>query len=114
MCREHRSRFPCVCTQQGESLVAGSPKKQLALGDPEVIQEPPWTTKTITVDETTKGPKVIAEPTQVDPTSAWKIFVDGDKNSLEAGAGITLESPKGAIFEQYLRLNFPATNNEAE
>ena len=37
-------------------------------------------------------------------------FIDG----AGAEAGIVLKSSKGAIFEHYLRLNFPATNNKAE
>ena len=44
------------------------------------------------------------------------MLVDGSKNNLGAGAGagVVLQSPKGVIFEHYLRLNFFATNNEAE
>ncbi|GFZ09156.1 hypothetical protein Acr_20g0009640 [Actinidia rufa] len=54
------------------------------------------------------------ESIEVDPSLAWKMHVDGAKNSQEAGAGVVLNSPEGAVFEQYLRFNFPATNNEAE
>ena len=43
---------------------------------------------------------------------AWKMFVDGAKNSLAAGTWAILESPKGAIFEHYLRLNFLTTKNK--
>ena len=42
------------------------------------------------------------------------MFVDGAKNSLGTGVGVVLKSPKGAIFEHYLRPNFPMTNNEVE
>ena len=89
-------------------------ENQLALGGPEVIQEPSRTVKTTIVSEMTEGPEVIAELPQIDPTSAWKIFANGAKNSLGARAGIVLKSPKGAIFEQCLKLNFLVTNNEAE
>ena len=40
--------------------------------------------------------------------------VDGTKNNLGAGGGVILKSPKGAIFENCLKLNFYVTNNEAE
>ena len=40
------------------------------------------------------------------------MFVDGAKNSL--GAGVVLKSLEKAVFEHCLRLNFPATNNEAK
>ena len=42
------------------------------------------------------------------------MLVDGAKNSLGVGAGVVLKSPEWAIFEHYLRLNFPATSNEDE
>ena len=40
--------------------------------------------------------------------------MDRAKNSLHTRAGVVLKSLKGVIFEYYLRLNFPTTNNEAE
>ena len=33
---------------------------------------------------------------------------------MRQGHGFVLKSPEGAIFEHYFRLNFLATNNEAE
>ena len=45
---------------------------------------------------------------------AWKMFVDGAKNTIGVGVGVLLKSPEGAIFEHYLRLNFPSKNNEAK
>ena len=33
---------------------------------------------------------------------------------MGVGAGVVLKSPKGAVFENCLRLNFLATNEEAE
>ena len=44
--------------------------------------------------------EVIAEPPQIDPTSAWRMFVDEARNSLGVGVGVGvfLKSPKGAIF----------------
>ena len=42
------------------------------------------------------------------------MFVDGAKTSLGVAAGIVLKIPKGVIFEQCLRLNFSAINNETE
>ena len=42
------------------------------------------------------------------------MYVDATKNNLRASASMILKSPKRAIFERYLRLNFSATNNEVE
>ena len=42
------------------------------------------------------------------------MFVDRAKNSLGTGARIVLKNPEGALFEQCLRLTFPATNNKTE
>ena len=42
------------------------------------------------------------------------MFIDGVKNSLGVGLGIVIISPEREIFNHYLRLNFPTTNNEAE
>ena len=56
----------------------------------------------------------ILKPTQVDPDSVWKMFIDKARNSLGARAGVVLISSKGATFERCLGLNFPATNNEAK
>ena len=80
----------------------------------EIVQEPSQDAETTVVGEAPEVPKVIAEPPQIDPTLAWKMFVDGAINSLGARAGVVLKIPKGAIFEHCLKLNFPATNNEAE
>ncbi|GFZ15658.1 hypothetical protein Acr_25g0000670 [Actinidia rufa] len=42
------------------------------------------------------------------------MYVDGARNRQGAGAGVVLRRPKGAVFEQCLRFNFPARNNEAK
>ncbi|GFZ19787.1 hypothetical protein Acr_28g0004920 [Actinidia rufa] len=42
------------------------------------------------------------------------MYVDGARNHQRAGARVVLKSPEGAVFEQCLRFNFPAMNNEAE
>ena len=60
------------------------------------------------------GAPEVVEPPQIDPIFAWKLFFDGAKNNLGARAGVVLKSPEGVIFEKCLRLNFQATNNEAE
>ena len=44
----------------------------------------------------------------------WELFVDGTSNSKGSGAGIVLVSPEGLVLEQAVRLNFSASNNEAE
>ena len=40
--------------------------------------------------------------------------VDGSSNQRGVGVGIVLKSPHGTIFEQSLKLDFKASNNEAE
>ena len=44
--------------------------------------------------------------------SPWKMYVDGVTN--QRGLEVALVSPKKITIEQYLRLGFLATNNEAE
>ena len=44
----------------------------------------------------------------------WKVYVDGTTNQRGSKVGLVLESPKKTIIEKSLRLEFSATNNEAE
>ena len=44
----------------------------------------------------------------------WKVYVDGTANQRESGVGLVLISPEKTIIEKSLRLEFSATNNEAE
>ncbi|XP_059625401.1 uncharacterized protein LOC132268588 [Cornus florida] len=46
--------------------------------------------------------------------SWWKLFVDGSSNQMGAGIGIQLQTPEGTTLSQAIRLEFSATNNEAE
>ena len=46
--------------------------------------------------EINKVPEIHKEPPQIEHSIAWKMYVDGAKNSL--GAGVILKNPKGAIF----------------
>lgn len=45
---------------------------------------------------------------------SWKLYVDGSSNQMGAGIGIKLQTPEGTSLSQALRLEFRATNNEAE
>ena len=45
---------------------------------------------------------------------AWEVYVDGVSNQKGSGIGLVLISPEKVIVEKSLRLNFLATNNEAE
>ena len=40
--------------------------------------------------------------------------MDGASNQMGSGVGLVLMSPEKVVIEKYLRLNFSATNNEAE
>ena len=44
----------------------------------------------------------------------WRVYVDGAVNHRESRVGLVLISPKRIIIEKSLRLDFLATNNEAE
>ncbi|KAL0462488.1 UNVERIFIED_CONTAM: hypothetical protein Slati_0136400 [Sesamum latifolium] len=45
---------------------------------------------------------------------AWMLHVDGYSNTTNGGAGIFLQGPGGVEVEIAIKLNFLATNNEAE
>ena len=44
----------------------------------------------------------------------WEIYEDGALNQKGSGVGLILISPEKVIIEKFLRLDFSATNNEAE
>ena len=46
--------------------------------------------------------------------SPWEVYVDGASNQKGSGVGLALISPEKVIIEKSLRLDFSATNNEAE
>ena len=46
--------------------------------------------------------------------SPWEVYVDGALNQKGSGVGLVLISPEKIIIEKFLRLDFSATNNEAE
>lgn len=46
--------------------------------------------------------------------SHWEMYVDSAANQKGSGIGLVLVSPKKIVIEKLLRLNFTATNNEAE
>nr|XP_023905079.1 uncharacterized protein LOC112016836 [Quercus suber] len=50
---------------------------------------------------------------QQDPAH-WELYVDGATNRKGSGVGLVLTSLEGIIIEKSLRLDFGATNNEAE
>ena len=45
---------------------------------------------------------------------SWKVYVDGAPSHRRSGVGLVLISPERIIIEKSLRLDFSATNNEAE
>ena len=58
------------------------------------------------------GEKVGAISLQ-EPT-CWKVYVDGVANQRGSGVGLVLISPERITTKKSLRLDFSATNNEAE
>ncbi|XP_024037570.1 uncharacterized protein LOC112097200 [Citrus clementina] len=49
-----------------------------------------------------------------DETQVWQISVDGSSGERGSGAGIVLEGPEGEEISYAVKLEFPATNNQAE
>ena len=95
----------------GENSKVALSELQSANPNTEVDLEP---SDKIGIENPPEGTEVIVEPPRADPSIAWQMYVDGARNNRGAGAGVVLKSPEGAVFEQSLRFNFPATNNEAE
>ena len=44
----------------------------------------------------------------------WELYVDGAANQRGSGVGLVMVSPEKITIKKSLRLNFSATNNEAE
>ena len=44
----------------------------------------------------------------------WEVYVDGESNQKGSGVGLVLMFPEKVVIEKFLRLDFSATNNEAE
>ena len=44
----------------------------------------------------------------------WEVHIDRASNQKGSGVGLVLMSPEKVVIKKSLRLNFPATNNEAE
>ena len=57
--------------------------------------------------------KSVGMISQQDPLS-WKVYIDGAVNQKGSEVGIVLISPEKITIEKSLRLDFSATNNEAE
>ncbi|GFZ19130.1 hypothetical protein Acr_27g0008690 [Actinidia rufa] len=77
-----------------ESFGAESSETQYKSGGPEVSQEPPQIFESTAAGETTEGPE--------------------GQEQFGSNRGNSIEEPGELNFELCLRLNFPATNNEAE
>ncbi|RVW31692.1 hypothetical protein CK203_103248 [Vitis vinifera] len=48
------------------------------------------------------------------PDDWWSLHVDGASRSSGSGVGLFLKAPTGERLGQSIRLDFPASNNEAE
>ena len=45
---------------------------------------------------------------------SWKVYIDGVANQRGSRVGLVLISPEKITIEKFPRLDFSATNNEAE
>ncbi|GFS40182.1 hypothetical protein Acr_00g0066980 [Actinidia rufa] len=100
--------------QRGENSQNALSELRTTNENTEVNLEPPRERGPAELKGLPEGVEVTLEPPQVELSLAWQMYVDGARNRQGAGAGVVLKSPEGAVFEQCLRFNFPATNNEAE
>ena len=57
--------------------------------------------------------KLVGTISQYRPPT-WEVYVDGASNQKGSGIGLVLISPENVIIKKSLRLDFSATNNEAE
>ena len=60
------------------------------------------------MDEKSVGAMSLQEPL------SWRVYVDGAANHRGSGVGLVLISLESITIEKSLRLDFSATNNEAE
>ncbi|XP_073121516.1 uncharacterized protein [Henckelia pumila] len=56
----------------------------------------------------------LAETKHMEGQGLWKVYVDGFSNSEGCGVGVLLISPQGDEIRLAVRLDFRASNNEAE
>ncbi|XP_073129182.1 uncharacterized protein [Henckelia pumila] len=56
----------------------------------------------------------LAETKHMEGQGLWKVYVDGSSNSEGCGVGVLLISPQGDDIRLAVRLDFRASNNEAE
>ena len=64
----------------------------------EVYKEPTKDAEKPTTKNLTEGPEGPKKPPQINDSLVCKMYIDGAKNRLGAGAGIVLKSSQGAIF----------------
>ena len=90
----------CIVSAQWEeeSSEAKSVEIKSVLEGHEVIKEIPQNAEVTIAREITGVLEVNIEPPQIYLSSAWKMFIDGAKNSLEAGVGVVLKVPEGQFF----------------
>ena len=79
---------------------------------------PEFTYSTKALGMTTEAPRALEGRTRDDePTyssNIWSSRIDDSSNVNGSGAGVILESPTGEKISYALRLEFSASNNEAE
>ncbi|XP_073064080.1 uncharacterized protein [Primulina eburnea] len=56
----------------------------------------------------------LAETLHVEVEDLWKVYVDGSSTNEGSGVGVLLISPKGDELKLAVRIDFRASNNEAE
>ena len=56
----------------------------------------------------------MTEVQRPEPEAMWRIYVDGSSTRLGSGIGILLLSPQEEKMHLSVRLDYKATNNEAE
>lgn len=64
-------------------------------------------------------PLIIEQPEQLPQlprtnSDAWILFIDGSSTANSSGVGLIFKTPEGSVIEKAVRLEFRASNNEAE
>lgn len=79
------------------------------------IEYQPWTTiKGQAVADFVVEFTSLKSREEISKPKPWKIFIDGSSNHEAGGVGIVIEIPKEELIEFRIKLEYPATNNEAE
>ncbi|GAA0175315.1 hypothetical protein LIER_28507 [Lithospermum erythrorhizon] len=106
MGEEHREALIALIKKYGE-VFAWGPKDMPGI-KAQVLADFTMENNTRSVSEALSQEKALEEALK------WILYVNGESNDREVGAGILSQGVNGEQFEYALRFSFKETNNEAE